>query len=327
MRALPAPGSKSGKLERAGLSLTSTAVHNQLGVTKAAKADADPTRCKHHRSSPPGSVVHPHRVKRRSRAPTFAAGKLTLLLVLGQSVAIAAGGGIRRPRFEPSDLEMEEPGHLDLDVQVGATRGDGLHGNRLILPDFEVDLGVADGLEIDVEGAFGVDHFHSSQAHLASEALWPGVKAMVWDSRISPASDGWAAGVQLGPRLPILNARGIGFAAVALGGFARSSTHLALNLGGIVDPIDTATSTHPTSLVAGLDLDFDLNNNGTWSFVGEVAAAHYVSDDPEELNATAGLVWGVSRRLDLSAIVMASAVAGTDRAAVIFGASPKIVLW
>src|SRR5690349_8821618 len=74
---------------------------------------------------------------------------------------IAVGGreaGARRgvrPLFEPTDLELEEAGVAELDVQVGTIRSQG--PARLVVPDFELDLGLLPNLELDVDGAYAIE--------------------------------------------------------------------------------------------------------------------------------------------------------------------------
>jgi len=67
---------------------------------------------------------------------------LATLLVVGR--AHAAG---ERSRFEPTDLELERGGVLDIDVQVGTFRGDPA---RPIVTDLELDLGLTRGVELEL---------------------------------------------------------------------------------------------------------------------------------------------------------------------------------
>jgi hypothetical protein len=60
-----------------------------------------------------------------------------------------------RARFETETLELEKPGEIELDTQLGGLYGDGPDGNRLIAPDFEADVGITRWLELDVGPADG----------------------------------------------------------------------------------------------------------------------------------------------------------------------------
>jgi hypothetical protein len=232
-----------------------------------------------------------------------------------------------RPRFEPTDLELEDPGVTELDLQVGATRGNGDGGNRFILPDFEFDLGLLPNVELDLDGAFSIDRYDQPTRRASGEALWTAMKLGLYDSRDEAGTHTFAVGVQLGPRIPTIRQRGIGYAALGLVGVGDHGLHVVLNAGGIMDPGTQITQGQQKSLVTGVDVDLDLDARGIWSLLGEFAAAHYVSPDPDELAATLGVSWSVTPSLDLSTIVLAGFLPGSDRVAVLFGASPKVALW
>lgn len=232
-----------------------------------------------------------------------------------------------RPRFEPTDLALEDPGVTELDLQVGATRGDGDAGNRLLLPDFELDLGLLPNVELDLDGAFSIDGYDTAARRVSGEPLWTAMKLGLYDSRDGGGAHTVALGLQLGPRIPTIGARGVGYAALGLVGVGDHRTHLALNFGGIVDPGPQVTEGQSKSVVAGIDLDVDLDARGAWSLVGGLAAGHYLSADPDELASTVGVAWSVTPMLDLSTIVLTGFLPGSDRVAVLFGASPKIALW
>jgi hypothetical protein len=230
-----------------------------------------------------------------------------------------------RPRFEPTDLELEDTGVAELDLQVGASHGTGASGNRLLLPDFELDIGLLPNVELDLDGSFSVDAFDGPGRTLAGEALWPAMKLGLFDVRSGGRA--LAGGLQLGPRIPTIGTRGIGYAALGLFGVGVGRVHTVLNLGGIVDPGDQITSGQSKSLVAGLDVDTALDARGAWSLLGELATAHYLSGDPDELTATLGAAWSATPALDLSAIALVGFLPGQDRAAVLLGMSPKLPIW
>jgi hypothetical protein len=237
-------------------------------------------------------------LSRRGRASTSnRRTRAALALGLVVTPALFAGPAAarsRRPRFEPTDLELEDVGTAEFDVQAGPTVGGGENGNRFIVPDMEMDLGLTSNVELDVEGAFAVDHFDGPHPRMDGEALWTAVKLGLFDSRDAGGRHTLAGGIQLGPRLPTIGTRGIGYAGLALLGVGVYRTHLVGNVGAIVDPGEHVTSGQAKSFVAGVDLDLDLDAHGTWSFVGEVGAAYYVSPDPNEVTLTAGFSWAVT---------------------------------
>jgi hypothetical protein len=247
--------------------------------------------------------------------------------VAGVFVAFDAGARSRHRRFEPTDLELQTPGVAELDLQFGVTHSEGSGGNRLTMPDFELSLGLLHNLEFDLEGTFSLQGFDQAQPSLAGDPLWPSVKLGLYDARDDDADSTFAVGLQLGPRVPTIGARGLGYAALALVGFGSPRTHVTLNAGGGVDPGDAITSGQSKSVVGGVDVGLDLDAKGTWSLLGELEVAHYASADPDELAATFGPSWSVSPYLDLSAIALVGFLPGGDRVAALVGCSPKVPLW
>lgn len=250
-------------------------------------------------------------------------------LLFAVMVAFATSSNARptRPRFEPTDLELEQPGVAELDVQIGVSRGTGSSGNRLILPDFEFDVGLLANAELDIDGAFSIDRFDQRTRAFAGEALWLAMKLGLFDTRDSDHGTGVAGGLQLGPRAPTIDARGIGYGALGLVGVATGPAHLAFNFGGIIDPGREITSGQTKGLVAGVDLELDTDARGAWSVISEVATAHYLSDDPDELTATFGTSFAATEVFDISAIALVGLLPGQDRLAVILGVTPKFSLW
>ena len=245
------------------------------------------------------------------------------------ALSVRAEARPTRPRFEPTDLELEDTGVAEFDFQFGPAYGDGPGGHRLLLPDFEFDLGLFPNVELDIDGAFSLDHYDQPTRRMSSEALWTAVKLGLWDSRDGgDGPDAYAIGLQLGPRIPILNdTHGIGYGALALFGIARARYHVVLNVGYILDPGETVRTGRPSSFVGGLDVDLSLDSRGEWSLLGEIGGAYYTGPDPDDITGTIGVAWHVGDKLDLSAIVLGGAFAGADRVAVLIGASPKIALW
>jgi hypothetical protein len=242
------------------------------------------------------------------------------------SIAEARETRAGRPWFEPTDLELEEPGIADLDVEFGATRGDLPNGNRLVLPDFEVDLGLTSNVELDIDGAFGLARFDQPSRETTADPLWIATKLGLYDGRLSPKS-AVAAGLQLGPRLPTIGMAGIGYAALGLVGFYRERTHLVLNFGGIIDPGPQIARGQQESVVAGVDLDLDLDALGLWSLAGELAGAHYFSPDPDQFTLSAGITLAATPNLDVYSTVLAGFLPGGDRLAAFVGVSPKFAMW
>jgi hypothetical protein len=107
-----------------------------------------------------------------------------------------------RRLFEPTDLEVEDPGDTELDFQVGILRGADRTW-RISVPDFEFDLGLGHGMELDLDGAViaqGPDQGRLAFDHLEQDNLWTSLKAGV----ISWVDDGRgiSLGMQVGPKWP-----------------------------------------------------------------------------------------------------------------------------
>jgi hypothetical protein len=234
-----------------------------------------------------------------------------------------------RPIFEPTDLEMEGAGTVELDVQLGAIRSRGPW--RAVVPDFELDIGILPYLELDLDGAYAIEGPQAgpfSFDHAAPDSLWPSLKLGFFDSHDDDADRAWALGMQIGPKIPVAtSARGIGVEGLLLVGYAVGRLHAVLNAGAFVDPAPDATTGRPIGIESGLDFEFELGTSNRHSLTGEVSGVRFFSDDPEQLLATAGYKWTVLPWLELSVIGLWGFLAGSDRYGLLFGMSPKVHLF
>ena len=235
----------------------------------------------------------------------------------------------KRPRFEPTDLEVESPGTAEVDLQFGPIRG--TDAWRVVAPDFELDLGILDNLELDLDGAYAVEGTSYGTPgpklldHSSPDNLWPSVRTSIKDWK-SLGGSSLGLGVQVGPKLPVArDAHRIGVEGLFLIGIASKGTHVILNLGGLVDP-RTGTSPRPSGVEGGLDLEVELVPN-KWSFLGELGGIAFTSPDPDQLAATAGIQWSPNERLDLSVVTLVGLASGSDSYALLLGASPKFSIW
>ncbi|HYQ28867.1 MAG TPA: hypothetical protein VER04_16660 [Polyangiaceae bacterium] len=246
---------------------------------------------------------------------------LALILVTTSS----ASGAPRRRHFEPDDLELEQPGILDLDLQVGAVLGSSDLGNHLLIPDFEIGLGLARNVELDVSGTFMLER-ENGRRHVTGNALWIASKLGLLETR-DQRGNAWALGLELGPRLPTFDAAGIGYGVLGLLGFTRRGLGLVLNVGSLIDPGARLSDPRPSSLVFGLDFNAELDQRGRWSLQSELGATHYLSSDPDEAAAAVGATYAVSRRLDVSLTALGGFLRHTDHAGLLLGVSPQLGLW
>jgi hypothetical protein len=256
----------------------------------------------------------------------MAAAALLALSMAGRTAFARRGV---RPLFEPTDLELEKTGTLDIDVQIGAIRSQG--PARVVIPDFELDFGILPNLELDIDGAYAIEGPQTgpfSFDHAAPDSLWLGAKIGVFDWTDDDAKSSWALGLQVGPKLPVASgSHGIGGEALVLIGHAFYRTHLVLNAGVFADPFPDATSNRPIGLELGLDLNQDLDKAGRFSLTGELSGVRFVSSDPPQLLATTGITFSATESLDLSLVLLVGFLEGSDRYGALFGISPKFHLF
>ena len=249
--------------------------------------------------------------------------------VLGAGVGLLPGvaeGRPSRPRFEPTDLGLQEPGTAQLDVQIGSTYGEGDQGNRVMLPDVELNVGLLPNLELDLDASFFFTNVTHATRQFIGDALWTSVKIGLVD--VAGPTKVWALGVQLGPRFPTVgNFRGLGYEALLLWGVQASPVRLILNGGGLIDPGDGVSYGRPVSILTGAYLDWTLDHREAWSLRGGAAGVFYVSSDPHKLDGTLGIAWSMTKHLEVSATVLGGVLPGNDRAAIFLGCAPSIDLW
>jgi hypothetical protein len=257
-------------------------------------------------------------------------GRASMVLLAGGLLAVCAPRVAHarnlRPLFEPTDLEMEQTGVVEIDVQVGAIRGQGPW--RVVMPDFELDVGVLSWLELDLDGAYAIEGPTSgpfSFDHSAPDSLWPCLKLALPASHDSEVARALSVGMQLGPKVPIAaGSHGIGFEGLVLVGYALGPLNTVLNLGGFADPAPDAAAGRPIGLEGGVDLELQLGSSNRYSLTGELSGVRFVTDDPHQLLATAGFKWAATQMLDLSIIGLWGFLAGSDRYGVLLGISPKV---
>lgn len=253
----------------------------------------------------------------RSKAAAYGA----LVGMLWTSRASAQG----RPRFEPTDVEFEAPGVMELDVQVGAMLARQGHVSRLMAPDYELDLGLLPRVELDLDGAVRVDRGPST---LVVEPTWVAAKLRLHELQLDDGLGHASLALQLGPRLPGLRSgAGLGFAGLVLLGQSWQRLHSVVNVGAIVDPGPEITGARPRAVLLGLDATVDLGAPGTpWALVAQLASAVSLGADPHEMHGTIGVAWSPDSDLTLSCVGLAGSFASGDTAGLLLGVSTKLSL-
>jgi hypothetical protein len=262
-----------------------------------------------------------------------------LVVAVGFLVSSAVSGAAQarrgvRPLFEPTDLELEDPGVSEFDLQVGVIRGQGPW--RLVVPDFEIDLGILRNLEFDLDGSYALEapgpgSFRFENA--APDNLWPAAKFGIYDwvdeGKNADELTAWAVGAQVGPKIPVApGSHGVGFEALTLVGHVLWKAHFVLNAGMFVDPHPSATSARPVGIELGLDFDRDLDKGGHYQVTAELSGVKFLSSDPNQLLATAGLAWTpIPPYTQISLVGLVGFLDGSDKYGVLLGLTQKIGIW
>jgi hypothetical protein len=258
---------------------------------------------------------------------------IAFVLVLAIPRVAAARRGIR-PLFEPTDLELEEPGTTELDVQVGL-----IHGRepwRLVIPDFEVDVGLLRNLEIDVDGAYALEAHVPGSLRFGSpvpDNLWLAAKVGLvdWGDLTAPGPEGadaWAVGLQAGPKLPISpDSSRLGVEGLVLLAHVVGKNHFAANGGAFYDPIPAPGLGRPFAVEGGLAFDRDLDAAGHYQVTASAAGVRFLSSYPNQLVGSAGLGWSPTPWTQVTLTGLAGFFAGSDRYGALLGLAQKVRFW
>jgi len=260
-------------------------------------------------------------VRLRSRALVAA----VLVLVAGPA---AARRKRRVPTFEPTDLELEDTHVLELDTQVGIVFRDAAPKTRVFVPDFEIDYGLTERVELDVDGAIALDRDDGHWVGTA-DPLWTCVKlGFVSAKDDDDSSHAYALGAQLGPRLPTTaHSYGTGFGAVLLAARVAAPWHVILNAGGVIEPLDHSEPKRSGGLLGGVDLDYDLDRANRFSLLAELGGSYSLGPDPHDMHATLGIDFASAEWLDLSLVGFYGFLPGGDRVGIFLGVSPQLSLF
>jgi len=260
------------------------------------------------------------RVYPRSRALLVAA----LLSIAGPAAARLKH---RVPTFEPTDLDLEDTHTLELDLQFGVVFRDDAPRTRVFVPDFELDYGLTERVELNVDGAFSVADVDGHPTGFV-DPLWTCVKL----GFLSKKDDNdpkrvYALGAQLGPRLPTgAHLYGTGFGAVLLGARMHPPWHVILTAGGVLEPLDRTQPRRSAAVLGGVDLDYDLDRADRFSLMAELGGAYSLGPDPNDVHATLGLDFVSAPWLDLSLVGFYGFLPGGDRGGIFLGFAPKLPL-
>ena len=213
-----------------------------------------------------------------------------------------------------------------MDFQVGYIAA--TPQGRVVLPDFEFDLGLTRRFEIDLDGTYAFDP--SAGGSSQPDNLWLSGKVGFFDVTLRSGLK-LALGMQAGPRFGVAHgASGVGIDALLLLGLTYGRVQLVLNGGGYWDPPQTQTDgshPRPKGLQIGVEIDVDITRDHHWAFHGEAATTIAFSVDPHQLILAGGIVYSPNDNLELSVLALVGLLPGSDRAGALFGYSPTISLW
>jgi len=210
-------------------------------------------------------------------------------------------------------------------MQMGPTTGDFPKTGRLYVPDFEIDLGLTNRVELDIDGSLTVEPLRTAPAQLMfGEPLWTAAKLGFFDVKNEGPTRSAALGMQLGPRLSIgpNTPRGVGYGALLLGAADFGPARIVLNAGGMAD---ATYGGHALGFMNGVNLWFDIGEAGKWGLVGNGSYAHYFTVLPDQLTFTAGVGYD-GEDVDWSVSALASPI-GDDRVGILLGCSPRFHLY
>jgi hypothetical protein len=263
------------------------------------------------------------------RAPVAA---FLVVAALASPRAAHARRGVR-PLFEPTDLELEDPGIAELDLQVGL-----IHGRepwRLVIPDFELDVGLLRNLEIDIDGSYALEAAEAGSFRFGNpvpDNLWIAAKVGLVDfGDLTPPQgdpDAWAVGLQLGPKLPIApDSHGVGFEGIVLLAHVVGKNHFSLDGGGFYDPIPGPALSRPVAVEGGLTFDRDLDAAGHYQVMAAASGVRFIAAYPNQLVASAGLGWSPTPETQVTLMGLAGFFAGSDRYGALVGIARKMRLF
>ncbi len=229
-----------------------------------------------------------------------------------------------RRRFDPEDLDLQVPGFVRVDLQWGIVRG--ANASRWIVPDFGIDVGVAENVELGVDGVLafeGTPNKPWAWNKAAGDNLWLSSKLGLF-SRGDRQHAAWSGGIQIGPKLATApGAHGTGYEGIALLALTRGTTQLIANLGGFVDPGRAVTRGRPVGIEGGLDLITGIGDGKTWRFVADLSAVYSLSGQPPQLLSTFGPQVSVTPWLELSPQALIGLLHQTDRVGFLLVVSPR----
>ena len=248
--------------------------------------------------------------------------------LMAATIALPAGVSARpRPRFEPTDLEWEETGVAEVDLEFGAIRSPGPW--RFVIPDFELDFGIHHNVELDLDGAYAIEGPDSGAFafdHAVPDSLWPSLKIGIWDDHDYETKhargdrDPDRAQAAGRPSLARHRRRGPAHGRWQPARRERGAQPGRVHRTGAGRASPTARSASRRASISRCSWTRRTGSSGPASWRRRTSSRR----TPNQLHATTGITWSASPNLDLSVVGVFGFLAGDDRYGILFGIEPKL---
>lgn len=242
--------------------------------------------------------------------------------------ASSAHAQVGRRRFDPEDLQLEEPGAVHMDLQLGVIRGPA--AGRWVVPDFGIDIGVSPTVELGADGQLALEGSAAKPYaldHVVADNVWLSSKVGLFDHQDHATHTAWAGGFQLGPKLAVApGARGTGFEGLILVGRTIRKTVVVVNAGGFVDPGAAISRRRPIGIEGGVDVEVGFGGRAGWSFLADLSAVYFPSGQPAQLQSTFGPQLAVASWLSVSTQAVIGVLSSTDHFGALLVLSPRFRL-
>jgi hypothetical protein len=247
-------------------------------------------------------------------------------------VSVAASGAEarrHRPRFEPTNLDLNPVGVIDADVESGFIH-DG-QGDQLMLADVELDVGILPRVEFDLDtslwtSSVGLGTFQPGPAQF--DNVWAGLKIGLVTGGRPGAPGAWGVGVQLGPRIALApDAQGLGAEVLVIVEWTRRWGTVSLNVGGFSEPRQAGLHEVSRALVGAVDLAIPLGRSDVWTLTAEGFGVLNELTAQRELGASVGIACACSTHLGASLTALGGWIGDGPALGVLLGLSPQVRAW
>ena len=260
-----------------------------------------------------------------ARVPRFAVTARVVALA-SLVTASSADAQVARRRFDPEDLKLEGAGVVHADLQFGFIRG--ARAGRVAAPDFGLDVGLSDHVELGVDGFFAREGTTSSTwslDHTTADNVWTSAKLALFEINRPGSRLTWTGGAQLGPKIAAApGAHGTGFESLLLFGATWKTLQLIANLGGFLDPGADVSRHRPTGVEGGFDFSTGVESAARLRIVADLSFVLFPSGQHPQVQTTFGPQVSVTSWLDVSPQALIGFFPDSDRWGALLVISPRL---